>query len=407
MAQILVLTKEAPLPLQATGATLRINPVVRHLGRNHDVDLVLMHEVRPDAEALIEEASGFCRSVRHLPRPELGKASRLARTAAGLLDPRRPPWELIDPFSGERLKAVAALMADTEYDAVFAVDGTMDLVARLRMRGLLKQRLVIDWIDAPSLARERSARNYSPFRARIAHSRIRRIVAWQRRLNRMVDAAIYIADMDRSHGGADGMPNVHVIPNGVLRRDESVERTTGGPPTLGFLGNMSYGPNVQATLRLHDQIFRPLSETHPDLRLKIVGRAPTEAIRELEADDVEVTGEVDSIWPHLADVDVMVFPMTLGGGLQNKVLEAIEAGCAVVVTHVGAAGLGASHLDNLVIRETDAEIRDAVRELLDDPEALARACERSARIRKAFDWDSILPRFEALVTGDGQLPAGG
>ena len=54
---------------------------------------------------------------------------------------------------------------------------------------------------------------------------------------------------------------------------------------------------------------------------------------------VEITGEVDSIWPHLADVDVMVFPMETGGGLQNKVLESIAAGCAVVATSVVDAGI--------------------------------------------------------------------
>lgn len=53
------------------------------------------------------------------------------------------------------------------------------------------------------------------------------------------------------------------------------------------------------------------------------------------------------------------------------------------------------------------EIRDAVQELLEDPLALARARDRSARIRDAFDWEAILPRFEAVVTGSDQPPAGG
>lgn len=406
MAQILFLTKEAPLPLQANGATLRINPMVRHLGRHHDVDLVLVNEVRPDADDLLEEAGGFCRSVRRLPHPRLGKMSRLRRTARGLLDPARPPWEMMDPLSGVRGEALGEVLSERSYDAVFAVDGVFDLVARLRRAGRLPQRLVIDWIDAPSLARERFAQKWSGTKAKIAHSRIRRIQAWQRRMNQLVDAAIYIADMDRTHSGCCDLPNVHVVPNGVLRREGTFERPDGTPPTIGFLGNMSYGPNVDAALRLHDRIFRPLAETHPDLRLKVIGRTPAPPVLDLAGPRVEITGEVDSIWPHLAEVDVMVFPMNLGGGLQNKVLEAVEARCAVVVTHVGAAGLGERHLNDLVIRETDEEFRQTVAELLDDPEALAQAQERSAKIRDAFDWSAILPRFEEIVTGVPQ-PSGG
>lgn len=407
MAQILVLTKEVPLPLQATGATLRINPVLRHLARDHAVDLVLLHETRPDAEELIAEAETFCRSVRRIPRPEVGTVTRLSRTVAGMLDPSRPPWEMLDPFSEERVDAVARILDETAYDAILAIEGALDVVGRLSGRRSRPPRVIVDWIDAPSLVLERRIRGLTPLKARIVRSRARQLIAWQRKLNAKVEAAVYIADLDRAHSGADALPHVHVIPNGVLRRDESFERSEGGPPTLGFLGNMSYGPNVRAAERLHDDIFQPLRATHPDLRLKIVGRAPAPSLLERNGPGVEITGEVESIWPHLGEIDVMVFPMTLGGGLQNKVLEAVEAGCAVVVTHVGAAGLGERYLDDLIIRESDEEIREAVRELIDDPTALARARERVGRIRDAFDWETILPRFEAVIVGSDQAPPAG
>lgn len=407
MAQILVLANEIPLPIQATGTSLRLNPVLRHLAREHAIDLVAISDSRPDLSRRVAEAREFCRTVTALPRRRLPGMRRLSRTLRGMGNPQRPPWEFIDPFSKELVEVLVPILRDTRHDVLLAVNEVLDVACQLRIRNVLPPRFVVDWIDAPSLVQERRSEMMTPLRAHFVRRRTARLVEWQKQINAMADAAIYIAEADRAHAGAGDDPRVHVIPNGVLPRDRPLPRPTDHPPTIGFLGNMAYGPNVHAALRLHAGVFLPLVKAYPDLRLKIIGRDPDPAVRALASDRVEVTGEVESIWPHLAAVDVVVFPMTFGGGLQNKVLESAEAGCAVVVTRVGAAGLGAEGRDALIIEDSDEGMVQSVSRLLDDPDELAEARARASAIRTMFDWAHILPRYAEVVLGPGYAPPAG
>jgi glycosyltransferase involved in cell wall biosynthesis len=167
--------------------------------------------------------------------------------------------------------------------------------------------------------------------------------------------------------------------------------------TIGFLGHMGYPPNISAVLRLHDRLFLPMKKEIPELRLKIIGHWPGSEIRALESDDVEVTGTVESIWPHLAEVNVMVFPMEIGGGLQNKILESLAADRAVVTTSISAIGCGEKGLEYLVVADTDEDLRAATLALLRDSSRRSEAVGKGRELLRFFDWDEILPRYEKVV----------
>lgn len=402
MAEVLILTDEVPIPIQANGQSLRLNPVVRHLAARHTVDLAVLGDRREGASRFCDEARGFCREVVLVKRPDLGRFRRWGRTVRALADPRRPPWEEVDPFSDEFLGAVTGLMRGRQYDTVLALLRVNDVVSRLMRDEQITSRFVMDWIDAPSLHHERSVQRRGPVGRWIGQHRTRALVRWQQRLNARADAAIYIAATDRAHAGESDNPRVFVVANGVLEEEAPqppAARPVHRPPTIGFLGNMAYRPNVQAARRLHDHIFVPLTRRIPDLHLKIIGREPVPEICALASPQVEVTGAVPSIWPALAEVDVMVFPMETGGGLQNKVLEAIAGGCAVVVTTVGASGTGPAGTDALEVADTDDEIVERVERLLGDAEQFEQVRRRAVRLLEHFRWETILPRYEAVLLG--------
>lgn len=400
MGRVLVVTKEVPLPIQATGTSLRLNPVLRHLAKDHVVDLAAVGDQRPDAARWAEEAREFCDEVVCMSRADVGRLRRWGRTTRALLDSSRPPWENVDPFSSEYLPVLEDLLKGNHYDVLLGVGNVMDVMCRLIRDQVLPKRVVVDWVDAPSLLYERKAPDDAGLLSRFRRFRTQRLVDWQQFVNARVQAAIYIAEFDRRHAGEGANPDVFVLGNGVLEVDRAHPDRPETPPTIGFLGNMGYGPNVQAATRLHDRIFQPLSRSMPELHLKIIGRDPPPEIQRLASDRVEITGEVASIWPELRAVDVMVFPMEMGGGLQNKVLESAAAGCAVVVTPVGAAGTGPDGADTLIIEDTDAGMVRAVETLLKDPEALDRARDDARRLLDTFDWATILPRYADIVFGD-------
>src|SRR5206468_2972371 len=70
----------------------------------------------------------------------------------------------------------------------------------------------------------------------------------------------------------------------------------------------------------------------PNVTFAIVGRNPTDAVRKLASERVLVTGAVEDVRTWLAAADVVVAPLRIARGIQNKVLEAMAMAKPVVAS---------------------------------------------------------------------------
>ncbi len=107
-----------------------------------------------------------------------------------------------------------------------------------------------------------------------------------------------------------------------------------------FVGAFDYRPNVDAACWFCREAWPEIHRRRPDARLRLVGRRPVAAVRRLGAvPGVEVVGQVPDVRPYLAAAAVAVNPLRIARGLQNKVLEAMAMGKAVVASPQALAGL--------------------------------------------------------------------
>lgn len=153
---------------------------------------------------------------------------------------------------------------------------------------------------------------------------------------------------------------------------------------LLFVGDLGYTPNVDAAIRLCDEILPAV----PGATATIVGARPPAVVRALAArPGVEVHADVESVSPYYAAADVAVVPLAAGSGSRTKIIEAFAHRVPVVSTAVGANGLGDT--DGLLLRaETDGEFSAAILRLRDDAalrNAIVDAAEDAYRRRFAFD----------------------
>jgi sugar transferase (PEP-CTERM/EpsH1 system associated) len=125
-----------------------------------------------------------------------------------------------------------------------------------------------------------------------------------------------------------------------------------GELPLVFTGAMDYWPNVDAVTWFAQNVLPRLRATRPRLRFHIVGRAPTPAVRALASveNGVVVTGTVPDVRPYLQHAAVVVAPLRLARGIQNKILEAMAMGRPVVA---------ASACVEALVAEPGREILDA------------------------------------------------
>src|SRR3546814_6172633 len=107
----------------------------------------------------------------------------------------------------------------------------------------------------------------------------------------------------------------------------------GQGPLLGFTGHIDYRPNVEYGESFARRSFPQIRNRHANARFAIVGRNPAPAVRALAAlPGVVVTGAVPDVRGWLAAAAVVVAPLQLARGIQNKVLEAMAMARPVIAS---------------------------------------------------------------------------
>jgi glycosyltransferase involved in cell wall biosynthesis len=114
-----------------------------------------------------------------------------------------------------------------------------------------------------------------------------------------------------------------------------------------------------------------------------------------------VTGRVPDVRPYLSHADVVVVPLRIARGLQNKVLEAMAMARLVVATPEACEGVAVAPGKELLVAATAAQFVSCVEAVFDGDEAAlgARARERILRdYRWNFDLlDGIMGASKALA----------
>jgi glycosyltransferase involved in cell wall biosynthesis len=175
---------------------------------------------------------------------------------------------------------------------------------------------------------------------------------------------------------------------------------------LLFNGNMGYPPNVEAVEHLVGEVLPLVWERRPQTRLLISGASPAARVTALESERVKVSGWVDDVRDSYASARVLVAPMLISIGLQNKLLEAMAMKVPCVTTGLANNALGARPGEEILVGDSPAELADRILELLDDP---ARAAAIGAGglelVRRAYDWESTTAQLERLMFSGSGVPA--
>ncbi len=160
---------------------------------------------------------------------------------------------------------------------------------------------------------------------------------------------------------------------------------------------MSYAANSDAARFFCREIFPRVRARIPYATLTIAGSGPPHDLLQMAAapgSGVTVTGRVPDLRPFLAEASVAVCPLRIGVGIQNKVLEAMAMGKAVVATTLAARALSQAPLS---VAEGPERFAEAILTLLDNP-ALAQQTGQDARryVQTHHNWRAQAGRLASL-----------
>jgi glycosyltransferase involved in cell wall biosynthesis len=136
-------------------------------------------------------------------------------------------------------------------------------------------------------------------------------------------------------------------------------------------------------------------------RFYVVGMNPGSIVRALASDPaVVVTGRVDDVRPFLQHARVVVAPLRVARGIQNKVLEAMAMAKPVVVTPAMVAGMSARDGVELESAPDAPRFADKVLALMDAGRANAMGAEARSRILRDYTWAASYSRLDTLLERD-------
>jgi glycosyltransferase involved in cell wall biosynthesis len=224
--------------------------------------------------------------------------------------------------------------------------------------------------------------------------------AFEARALRRCDLVTCVSDDDaRVLRTMAGQTPVEIHPSGAdVAGIAAVDHRRNRADLLVFTGTLGYMPNVDAAQYLGAEILPLVWASRPTVRAELVGQVNDHVRAMIAADGVKVVGWVPDVVPYLADADLFVAPLRIGGGTRLKILEAFAAGLPVVATSKAVEGLEVENGVHALIAEDAPGLAQAILALLDDEDIRERLTLAARRlVEEKYDWRRIGADFAESI----------
>jgi len=225
----------------------------------------------------------------------------------------------------------------------------------------------------------------------------RTMQAAERKYLQQADHVLTVSEDDRrSFARLVDAAKLSVVPTGADTEFFTPTKEPETPNSLVFTGSMDWLPNEDGVIYFMNEILPFIRQGVPEVSLTIVGRNPSQRLRDLAAGiaNVHLTGWVEDIRPFLSQAAVCVVPLRIGGGTRLKIFEAMSMEKAIVSTTIGAEGLPVRPEEHLLIADEPAEFAKSTLALLRDVER-RRSMGISARelVVRNYSWRMVAKQF--------------
>jgi sugar transferase (PEP-CTERM/EpsH1 system associated) len=279
---------------------------------------------------------------------------------------------------------------------------------------LPRMRSFVDFVDMDSAKWGEYARRRPWPISALCDREASRLLSCERDIAARAEASIFVTRQEADlfcAAAPECAKRVVAITNGVDSEYFSPAHDFASPFPPGerpivFTGAMDYWPNVDAVLWFAREVLPEIRKRDGSARFYVVGMNPDAAVRALASDaSAVVTGRVADVRPYLKHARVVVAPLRVARGIQNKVLEAMAMAKPVVVTVPTAAALSAQRGVELEVASEAPAFAEKVLALM-DPERASRMGSL-ARNRALADcsWSASYARLDELLERDSMSPA--
>src|SRR5688500_349416 len=389
--KILYICHRFPFPPNR-GGKIRPFQMIKHLSQQHEVHVCSL--ARSPAEA--EAGQGLREHCAHTECAVVTEPLQTLRMIARLPIPK--PSSMGYFYSRDLRNRIRSLHRKNRYDLVFVHCSSIAQYA-LEIRDAAK---VLDFGDMDS-QKWLEYSNYKSFPLSAGYwLEGKKLELEERRLAYQFDlcTATTRAELATPNQLAPGITS-DWFPKGADQQSFSPDGNGYDANAISFIGRMDYYPNQECMLRFCKEVLPLIQKERPKARLSIVGADPIPAIRKLgELPNVVVTGSVSDVRPYVRQSAVMVAPLAIARGTQNKILEAMAMGVPVVTSSVAANGVDVVPHEHLLVADDAQACAQAVLKLMHDRNERQRLSDAArARVMSHHHWPNSMRRMEAIIEG--------
>jgi polysaccharide biosynthesis protein PslH len=394
---ILYLCHRFPFPPKRGGKIRPFN-MIRHLGQaGHTVHVVSL--VRSPEEAA--EGQGIAAHCAAFDMGAVREPVQFARMVARL--PLPTPSSMGYFYSPALARRVNVLLASQKWDLIFVHCSSVAQYVE-HVKGIPK---ILDFGDMDSQKWLEYA-HYKPWPLSWGYTlEGHKMLAAEKQLSKRFDVctattrAEWLTLKDYGTAGATDW-----FPNGVDASFFCPDEAAGGAAhydadTISFIGRMDYYPNQECMSRFCKTVWPLLKAQRPAMKLLIVGADPTPAMRALgELPGVTVTGSVPDVRPYVRGSALMVAPLAIARGTQNKILEAMAMGVPVVTSAAAAGGVDAEAPQHFLVADDAPALAEAVLRVVNNPTERARlSAAGRERMLTHHAWPRSMQRLDGIIEG--------
>jgi polysaccharide biosynthesis protein PslH len=387
--KIFVLLSRVPYPLEK-GDKVRAYHQIKELSKHHDVHLCCLSDtnVHPNEIAHLES---IVHKITVIP---LSKWRQWMQLALALFS--KLPFQVAYFKQQPAQSLVETLLNEFKPDHI--------LCQMVRTADYVKTNFhvnkTLDYQDALSSGYERRSKTGHWLLRGLFKMEAERLKRYEQIIFDYFDYHWIISEQDRQLIQHSERQKMFIVPNGV---DSDLFFPDRSPKIYDvvFAGNMAYAPNIDCAQRLVNEIW-PLIKFHlPDARLLIAGAQPTKEVLSLasEQNQIVVSGWMDDIRVAYRSSKILLAPMNIGTGMQNKILEAWSCGVPCITSTLVAGGFGKQSQTPLLVADSNESFANMCAQLIKDENQLLQMSLKCRQfVIDQYTWHPTMENWLQTVT---------
>ena len=383
--RLVILTSRFPSP-PTQGDKLRILQQLKVLSEKHEICLIAVNK----GEILQEDwdiVKPYCKEVHVFKNSliDLG-INTICAFFKGI------PLQVGVFYKPAHHRKISKVISDFKPDALYCHLIRMTEYCR-EIKNMPK---TLDFMDVFSMGSKRWHNTAQWYLKPILAMEYRRLCVYEKAVFEEFDHKTIITEQDRDLIPHPKNNEIHIIANGVDWEEfHPIEAEK--KYDLLYMGYMGYAPNIEAACFFVEKVMPILLKERPNLKLLIAGHTPHKRVLTLASDSVDVIPDRKYIRDAFIISKIMVAPMLISIGLQNKIIQAMAMKTPTICTRLANKAVKAPP-SCIIEADSPEEYKVAIFKLLDTPQYADEMAENAYQfVQDNFDWHATTGILERVI----------